>query len=50
MTVLVPFSNASNIGLRRATEDREIWRIHSFLKVQNLPSRMQSPHIPPFRR
>jgi CarD family transcriptional regulator len=30
-TVLVPFSNASNIGLRRVTRDREISRILSFL-------------------
>jgi CarD family transcriptional regulator len=31
MTVLVPFSNAANIGLRRVTKDREISRILSFL-------------------
>ena len=31
MTVWVPFSNASNIGLRRVTKDREISRILSFL-------------------
>ena len=31
MTVLVPFSHASNIGLRRLTKDREISRILSFL-------------------
>jgi CarD family transcriptional regulator len=31
MTVLVPLSNASNIGLRRVTRDREISRILSFL-------------------
>ena len=31
MTVLVPFSNAGNIGLRRVTKDREISRILSFL-------------------
>jgi CarD family transcriptional regulator len=31
MTVLVPFSHASNIGLRRVTKDREISRILSFL-------------------
>jgi len=31
MTVLVPFSNAANIGLRRITKDREISRILSFL-------------------
>ena len=31
MTVLVPFSNASNVGLRRVTKDREISRILSFL-------------------
>jgi CarD family transcriptional regulator len=31
VTVLVPLSNASNIGLRRVTKDREISRILSFL-------------------
>src|SRR5438094_9328036 len=31
MTVLVPFSNAANIGLRRVTKTREISRILSFL-------------------
>jgi CarD family transcriptional regulator len=31
MTVVVPFSNAANIGLRRITKDREIARIFSFL-------------------
>jgi len=31
MTVLFPFSNADNIGLRRVTKDREIARILSFL-------------------
>src|SRR6266481_5652197 len=31
MTVLVPFSNAANIGLRRVTKNREIARILSFL-------------------
>jgi CarD family transcriptional regulator len=31
ITVLVPLSNASNIGLRRVTKDREISRILSFL-------------------
>src|SRR4051794_12649194 len=31
MTVLVPFSNAGNIGLRRVTRDREISRILSYL-------------------
>ena len=31
MTVLVPFSNAANIGLRGVTQDREISRILSFL-------------------
>ena len=31
MTVLVPLCNASNIGLRRVTRDREISRILSFL-------------------
>ena len=31
MTVMVPFSNAANIGLRRVTKDREISRILSYL-------------------
>ncbi len=31
ITVLVPFSHAANIGLRRVTKDREISRILSFL-------------------
>jgi len=31
MTVLIPFANAANIGLRRLTKDREISRILSFL-------------------
>src|ERR1700688_5002393 len=31
MTVLVPFSNAANIGLRRITKDREISRILAYL-------------------
>jgi CarD family transcriptional regulator len=31
MTVLVPFSNVANIGLRGVTKDREISRILSFL-------------------
>jgi CarD family transcriptional regulator len=31
VTVLIPFSNAANIGLRRITKDREISRILSFL-------------------
>ena len=31
MTVLVPFSNAANIGLRCVTRDREISRILSYL-------------------
>src|ERR1700681_1485796 len=31
MTVLVPFSNAANIGLRRVTKNREIARILSYL-------------------
>jgi CarD family transcriptional regulator len=31
MTVWVPFSNASNVGLRRITKHREISRILSFL-------------------
>jgi CarD family transcriptional regulator len=35
MTVLVPFSNAANIGLRRVTRDREISRILSFLSNGN---------------
>jgi len=31
ITVLVPFSNAANIGLRRVTKDREISRVLSYL-------------------
>jgi CarD family transcriptional regulator len=31
MTVLVPLSNAANIGLRRVTKDREISRVLSYL-------------------
>lgn len=31
MTVMVPFSNAANVGLRRVTKDREISRILSYL-------------------
>jgi CarD family transcriptional regulator len=31
MTVLVPFSNVANVGLRSVTKDREISRILSFL-------------------
>ena len=31
MTVLVPFSNVANIGLRRVTKDREISRVLCFL-------------------
>jgi CarD family transcriptional regulator len=31
MTVLVPFSNAANIGLRRVNQDREIARVLSYL-------------------
>jgi CarD family transcriptional regulator len=31
MTVVVPFSNAANIGLRRLTKDREISRVLSYL-------------------
>jgi CarD family transcriptional regulator len=31
LTVMVPFSNAANIGLRRVTKDREISRTLSFL-------------------
>jgi CarD family transcriptional regulator len=31
MTVMVPFSNVANIGLRRVTKDREISRILSYL-------------------
>jgi CarD family transcriptional regulator len=31
MTVLVPFANAANIGLRRVNKDREISRVLSYL-------------------
>jgi CarD family transcriptional regulator len=37
MTVLVPFSNAANIGLRRVTRDREISRILSYLSNGSCP-------------
>ena len=37
MTVLVPFSNAANIGLRRVTKDREISRVLSFLANGDCP-------------
>jgi CarD family transcriptional regulator len=33
MTVLVPLSNAANIGLRRVIKDREISRILSYLSI-----------------
>src|ERR1017187_1750871 len=35
MTVLVPFSNAANIGLRRVTKDREIAHVLSYLSNGN---------------
>jgi CarD family transcriptional regulator len=35
VTVLVPFSNAANIGLRRVTKDREISRVLSYLSNGN---------------
>jgi CarD family transcriptional regulator len=38
MTVLVPFSNAANIGLRRVTKDREIARVLSYLSNGECPS------------
>jgi CarD family transcriptional regulator len=37
MTVLVPLSNAANIGLRRVTKDREISRILSYLAIGCCP-------------
>jgi CarD family transcriptional regulator, regulator of rRNA transcription len=37
VTVLVPFSNAANIGLRRVTKDREISRVLSFLSNGSCP-------------
>ena len=37
MTVLVPLSNAANIGLRRVTKDREISRILSYLAIGYCP-------------
>jgi CarD family transcriptional regulator len=37
MTVLVPLSNAANIGLRRVTKDREISRILSHLVIGCCP-------------
>src|ERR1039458_1987770 len=35
MTVLVPFSNAANIGLRCITKDREVARVLSYLSNGN---------------
>ena len=35
VTVLVPFSNAANIGLRRVTKTREISRVLSYLATGN---------------
>ena len=35
MTVVVPFSNAANIGLRRVIKDREISRVLSYLSNGN---------------
>jgi CarD family transcriptional regulator len=37
ITVLVPLSNAANIGLRRVTKDREISRILSYLTIGCCP-------------
>ena len=37
MTVLVPFSNVANIGLRRVTKDREISRVLSYLSNGSCP-------------
>ena len=37
MTVMVPFSNAANIGLRRVTKDREISRVLSFISNGSCP-------------
>jgi len=37
MTVLVPFSNAANIGLRRVTKNHEISRVLSFLANGTCP-------------
>jgi CarD family transcriptional regulator len=37
MTVLVPFSNAANIGLRRVTKDRDVSRVLSFLASRWCP-------------
>jgi CarD family transcriptional regulator len=37
MTVLVPFSHAANIGLRRVTKDREISRVLSFISHGSFP-------------
>src|ERR1700744_605313 len=33
VTVMVPFSNAANIGLRRVTKDREISRVLSYIST-----------------
>jgi CarD family transcriptional regulator len=37
VTVMVPFSNAANIGLRRVTKDREISRLLSYLSNGTCP-------------
>jgi CarD family transcriptional regulator len=36
VTVMVPFSNAANIGLRRVTKDREISRVLSFIATASV--------------
>lgn len=58
MTVMVPLSNAANIGLRRVTKDREIARVLSYLsngwcetkvdwkvRFKENTERMQSGHL-----
>jgi CarD family transcriptional regulator len=40
VTVMVPFSNAANIGLRRVTKDREISRVLSY--ISNGPCHINS--------
>jgi CarD family transcriptional regulator len=38
MTVMVPFSNVTNVGLRKITKQNEVTRVLSFLANGNCPS------------
>jgi len=48
VTVMVPFSNAANIGLRRVTKDREISRVLSY--VANGPCNINPTGKPASRK